>query len=91
VVTLIAPVLLPLVAVLEITASNVIWVSVALVMLLTWIPTGVFTWPPEKPWPVIVTDEVVAPMRPLDGETLSMRGVTFPLAPAEKRQLLAGS
>src|SRR5690348_17743642 len=34
-------------------------------------------WPPRSPLPVIVTDDVVAPMRPRDGETLVMTGVTL--------------
>ena len=44
---------------------------------------GVLIYPPERPLPVIVTDGVVAPMRPREGKTLVMMGLTVTVAWAD--------
>jgi len=71
-----APALLPVSAVLAMTASNTICVLVAVVMFWTWIAAGVLMWPPSRPLPLIVTC-VVALMRPRVGEILLITGVVL--------------
>jgi hypothetical protein len=68
------------VAALAATAKSTTTVVLLVDFTVAAIPVPGFTVTPVRPVPVIVTDEVVTPIRPRGGEMLLMEGATFTVA-----------